>query len=281
MDEIVRIEAEAMMSRYAKKLRSELGALVQGVYLVGSYALEDMRANSDVDFVTVVSRPLGSAERDAVLAVHDDVSDTFSRAMDGLYVVQCELRSHPSRAQALLSYSEGRLRSTVGNPLDWEILRRHGIWVYGAEPDHLQIFDAAVILPPYSQENLHKYWVPWLKRAQSARLDSMSRRALADLVMWAVLGVPRLHATIATGEILSKTGAGLYALETFDSIWFPVVRNSLAYRAQPDEQAQEVLAALSADALAFTQMVIANGQRLPVLQKEMKRNHTALEGDGA
>jgi hypothetical protein len=52
-----------------------------------------------------------------------------------------------------------------------------------------------------------------------------------DLVEWFVLGIPRLHHAIATGQT-SKDGAGHYALEVFGKQrWRPVVAEALAHRA--------------------------------------------------
>jgi hypothetical protein len=51
---------------------------------------------------------------------------------------------------------------------------------------------------------------------------------------WGALGAPRLHCTIATGEVVSKEAAGEYALATFDAEWHPIVNEALAYwREQP------------------------------------------------
>jgi hypothetical protein len=45
-----------------------------------------------------------------------------------------------------------------------------------------------------------------------------------------VLGVPRLHATIATGRIVSKLAAGEYARRTFAPEWHPMIDYALARR---------------------------------------------------
>ena len=55
---------------------------------------------------------------------------------------------------------------------------------------------------------------------------------------WIVLGVSRLHYTLATAKICSKEAAGLYAREAFSERWHRVVDESLrirrADRARPD-----------------------------------------------
>jgi hypothetical protein len=44
-----------------------------------------------------------------------------------------------------------------------------------------------------------------------------------------VLGVSRLHYTLATGEVAGKEAAGEYALETFGPEWRPVIEDALAF----------------------------------------------------
>ena len=49
------------------------------------------------------------------------------------------------------------------------------------------------------------------------------------MVTWGALGAPRLHCTIATGEIVGKAAAGEYALTTFGPRWQPLIAAALAY----------------------------------------------------
>lgn len=50
-----------------------------------------------------------------------------------------------------------------------------------------------------------------------------------------MLGVTRLHYTLATSAITSKHGAGLYALETFSSAWHPIIEEALRIRERRDQ----------------------------------------------
>ena len=47
---------------------------------------------------------------------------------------------------------------------------------------------------------------------------------------WGVLGVSRLHCTLATGGIVSKYAAGRYASETFPTRWHRIVDESRRIR---------------------------------------------------
>jgi hypothetical protein len=47
---------------------------------------------------------------------------------------------------------------------------------------------------------------------------------------WGVLGVSRLHYTLATGEITSKEGAGLHARRTCSARWHRIIDECLRIR---------------------------------------------------
>ena len=50
-----------------------------------------------------------------------------------------------------------------------------------------------------------------------------------------MLAAPRLHCTIATGEVISKDAAGEYALSEFGPQWQPLIREALCYwREEPE-----------------------------------------------
>lgn len=47
---------------------------------------------------------------------------------------------------------------------------------------------------------------------------------------WSVLSVSRLHFTLRTGEVTSKSGAGFYALHAFPERWERIVNECLRIR---------------------------------------------------
>jgi len=62
--------------------------------------------------------------------------------------------------------------------------------------------------------NLESYWRPWAANARAAMARRDPGKLLPDgVVVWAALGPGRLHATITTGEIISKTAAADYTAE--------------------------------------------------------------------
>ena len=62
------------------------------------------------------------------------------------------------------------------------------------------------------------------------RPGSPSWRPPRWAVTGGVLGVSRLHHTVATGEIVSKEATGEPARRTFAPAWYPIVDEALAYR---------------------------------------------------
>jgi hypothetical protein len=76
---------------------------------------------------------------------------------------------------------------------------------------------------------LLSYWWPLAESGMAVghRLDIWFRPRW--LTAWGVLGAPRLHYTIETGEVISKETAAEYALDTFDNEWHPIIKEGLAY----------------------------------------------------
>ena len=79
---------------------------------------------------------------------------------------------------------------------------------------------------------------------------------------WGVLGVSRLHYTLATGEITSKEGAGIYALRTFHRRWRRIVEECLRIRGGGEGRSlYRTPLGRRRDALAYMAMVIEDAQR--------------------
>jgi hypothetical protein len=89
------------------------------------------------------------------------------------------------------------------------------------------------------------------------RLYSLSR----ELTVWGVLGVARPHATIGTGEMISKTAAGRYALDVFPSRWSTIIREAVAGRCGSHRSSYRNIFARRRDSLAFMEYVISDALR--------------------
>ena len=101
------------------------------------------------------------------------------------------------------------------------------------------------VLREWNLANLDSYWADWVTWARGQ--DGTEARVRFEYgLQWLVLGVPRLHCTIATLEVISKTAAGHYAKQVVPSEWHAVLDAAIALRAdrraQLDARARRVVA---------------------------------------
>ena len=105
-----------------------------------------------------------------------------------------------------------------------------GNWPGLATPG-LVVHDDHQALVDFTRANLTSYWQPTFAQLATGVADLPADEVLPDWVLpWCVLGVPRLHALLATGNIISKTTAGRHALATFPE-WAPLITRCLQHRA--------------------------------------------------
>lgn len=153
---------------------------------------------------------------------------------NGSYLSRGALSRSPLEVRALAGHVAGRFsvapaRGFDVNPVTWHVLARHGIAVRGPEPERLEIWGDPAELRAWTRGNLDGYWREWVARAGRrsglGHVRSLPRRSAA----WGVLGVSRLHYSLATGEIVDKEAAGDYALTTFGPEWRAVIEDALAF----------------------------------------------------
>ena len=202
------------------------------------------RGRSDVDFVAVVKGELSRAELARLGAVHAGrwasalVRDVGLRrrwpfVANGIYLRASDLAKSPLEVTPLAGHVSGRFRVAPRkgfdvNPVTWHVLARHGVAVRGLAPEQLRIRTDPAELRAWTLGNLNSYWRRWVERARRPGLNRatmLGRRYTSA----GVLGAPRLHYTIATGEITTKETAGGYALETFAPRWRALIEDALAY----------------------------------------------------
>ena len=233
MDEIAGRVADA----YLQLADEAVPDRIEGLYLVGSVALGDFHPeSSDVDFVAVTATRLDEDELAKLEAVHERLTEAHRPPwFSGVYVTWDELAGDPREIADVPFHNEGRFAATGGfdaNPVQWLTLRTRTVAVRGTgEPTVWTDPDA---VRDWTLDNLRSYWAPWVARQRKLVRGTMM---LADwAVGWGVLGVPRLHYTLATGEVASKAAAGEYALETFADRWKPIVTEALRLRLGEGEQ---------------------------------------------
>lgn len=108
------------------------------------------------------------------------------------------------------------------NPVIWHQLSRGGFPVRGGNIAGWNLDPEAARLQDWTRQNLHDYWEPLARH-----LAGGDRPLRARHVEWRLLGPARMHATLATGEVISKDEAGRRALESFPE-HAPILRIALA-----------------------------------------------------
>jgi hypothetical protein len=223
------VNAQAV-TRYLSEVDSSLPGLVSGLYLTGSSALGDFHASSDVDFVAVVTRELGSADLDGLAQVHARLPER--PYMDGVYLTAAQFNEQPADGRAAPHSLDGQFHrggeTFQLNPITWAELAQDAITVRGPEP--------AVTVDParlreWNANNLREYWQPFVAQCRTIMAEREKNMPLPypESLPWLVTGPPRLHLTITTGEIASKTRSAWYAAALFPE-WAELVEKALAVR---------------------------------------------------
>jgi hypothetical protein len=243
--------AQQDAQRYLRQLDRLLPGAVVGLYVVGSVALGGYRRRrSDLDFVGVLDSGI---ERECVarLRIGHAVSglatglrafaegrSPLTGALNGVFIRESDLarpvtQIRPVASQVGTEFRSGRAGSDL-SPVAWKVLSEKGIPIRGPRPSALDLCPEPERLRSWTAGNLDTYWRPWVERVTRSPVRRFAVRP-RYWTAWGVLGVPRLHCTIATGEVISKEAAGEYALNEFAPRWRPLIEEALGYwREEPE-----------------------------------------------
>lgn len=231
--------------QYVAHLDRLLPGALAGFYLVGSVALGAYRdGRSDVDFVAVLDSEVGSAELRRLRLLHIRSGlhtataalrrghSPLSGTCNGVFVRSADLAAPVTEITPVAShtgykFTTGPVGSDV-SPVAWKVLAERGVPIRGPEPSSLPLHPQPELLRSWNLDNLERYWRPWalaLKRPPRAWNGLRPHWSTA----YGVLGPPRLHRTLATGDVISKVEAGEYALDVFPRGWHPLIGDALAY----------------------------------------------------
>jgi hypothetical protein len=238
------------VERYLAGIDRLLPGRVTGFYVVGSTALGAYRERrSDIDFVAVVEDDLGAAERRRLRAQHASSAaftgmtairrrrSPLTGTCNGYFIRADDLARPVTGIVPVASHSGHTFKVGVGgsdiSPVGWKVLAERGIAVRGPEPAALPLDPQLDLMASWNLANLDGYWRPWAEGVRRAPGPFRLRPRWSTA--WGVLGAPRLHRSIATGDVISKEDAGDYALDVFPARWHALIADALAYwREEPD-----------------------------------------------
>ncbi|MFD0558778.1 hypothetical protein FB566_4734 [Stackebrandtia endophytica] len=228
---------DAVVTEYLHRLDSRLPNVVDSLHLTGSLALEAFQpGHSDIDFTAVVRRPLSTDQITVLTDIHAGLPS--QPMMDGQYATVSLLRRQPGADRQFLRVSDGRFdrvdtdtdTNTVPTILLHE-LQCHAITLRGDDPTAQGIGVDAAELRRWLRDNLTDYWAPLAHQLHSQLADRLDDEPVnPETLVWSMSGPQRLHYTLNTGRILSKTAALRYALDRFDHVDRDLVDRCIAWR---------------------------------------------------
>jgi hypothetical protein len=208
---------------------------VAGVYLIGSAALGDYRpGKSDLDILTLTAQPLSDDELAALESMHRELGSGTQPHLDAAYLTRgCVGRLPEQDAPGHAYVVEGQFHRGVHDQalVAWATLDQHGITLLGPEAKSWN----AAQFRAWNLDNLHSYWranFAGQARAVLQERDPDSELS-ASMAVWVATGPGRLHRTIVTGEIISKTAAADYTAEVFPA-YAPILMRAKASRLGDD-----------------------------------------------
>lgn len=235
MDERAAAEIELATRNLLALVERHMPKLLTSLTLVGSAVDGDYQpGRSDLDFVAVLREPPTDADIDGLTVLHRLYSsDPTLPVLGGIWITEDELRSGPDTPGIGPTSDQGTLlAAAVGNrnPVTWITLRDMGRTILGAL-DRDTIWYDRERLRQWVRGNVDGYWRDrWLADARRPWSGRGLELLRASGVVWGVLGISRLHFTLATGGIASKSGAGAHARGAFDARWHPIIDEAMRLR---------------------------------------------------
>jgi hypothetical protein len=253
-------EVRGAIEGQLRRVDGALPGLVEGLHVVGSIALDDFHpAHSDIDLVAICDAPLSPDACATLTRLHQPSRPN----LDVLYVTRDDLARDPS-GESFPHSLDGAFHADGGfdaNPVVWRTLGTKAIAVRGPGLAASEVWFDPAHLRAWNLANLDGYWTAKIEEWRClSGTEALVRHQYG--LQWLVLGVPRLHFTVATLEVTSKTGAGRYALDIVDERWRPVLEMALALRADQSAPLTAAPDQLWHDGLDLSAWLIGDAQRL-------------------
>jgi hypothetical protein len=207
----------AALGTYLEIVDSVQPDLVEGLYVVGSYALGDWRVGrSDIDIVAVTAEPATDADFGSLRTAHALLTEQDALPnIDGPYLAWTDVTIAPATGLHRPWSLAGDLHHDGDcfeiNPVTWYVLATYGVTVRGPSVDRLGVWLDTDARVRFVVDNLSTYWSAVADGVERACADPEQSFTIA-VFEWCALGALRLHYTAFTGDVTSKTGAGEYGL---------------------------------------------------------------------
>jgi hypothetical protein len=197
-----------------------------GMYLFGSLASGDFNEDrSDIDFVIVTTDQLP----DILISKLQDFSNQiikldnkWTKKLEGSFIPVSDFKNN-SINKTYPSISTGGIfgydNKEITNPIQRQVLREHGITLFGPNPntfidpvDDYELKQATI-------DSLHHWWKP--------QIDNPERLTHRDYQAYAVLTMCRMLYTLKNGVIVSKPTGAKWVKDNLDPKWRELIDRAL------------------------------------------------------
>lgn len=251
------MDVASALGTYLEIVDSIAPGLVEGLYVVGSFALGDWQpGRSDIDIVAITAEPATDDDFALLQTVHALLGERQPRpCIDGPYLAWADLIAAPATGLYRPWTLDGQLHRDGEcfeiNPVTWYTLARYGVTVRGPDVEKLNIWHEVEERVRFVVDNLKAYWKNLAASVVSASEDPPPSFEPA-LFEWCALGALRLHYTAFTGDVTSKRGAGEYGIVVTPDYMHDTLRAALAVRAGGEVEVTKGLMLGAADVISWT-----------------------------
>jgi hypothetical protein len=251
------MDVATALGTYLEIVDSTVPGLVEGLYVVGSYALDDWQpGRSDIDIVAVLAEPATDEDFGGLRTAHALLNEHQPRPyINGPYVAWSDLLSAPATGLHRPWMLDGELHhdgdSFEINPITWYTLATYGVTVRGPAAEKLNIWHEVEDRVRFVIDNLSTYWHQLAESVVEACEQPDSSFDLASFE-WCALGALRLHYTAFTGDVTSKRGAGEYGIVVTPDYLHDVLLAALDARATGEGVVTTTMMLGAADVISWT-----------------------------
>jgi len=267
-------ELDGVLHRHAERLLEALGDQVVGVYLLGSLAIGDFDATSDIDFVVVTAGEMLDSQVAQVQVVHDQTYGQDNRwvkhleysffPLDSLKLASSPFSRHgrvQDKERELWYFDHGGReieRSDHDNSLvtRWT-LREKGVAVVGAEPP--SFLDP--VSPRALRAEIQDSLVGWGNELRKDSEPYRNRFYQAFIVLHFCRMLQDLH----EGRITSKREGAEWAKFNLDPMWTSLIEYCWNDRQDPEiHVSQPEVPEIFQQVLAFVDYAVAQGTKVDI-----------------
>ena len=229
------IIVKTVLDEYITLFHERLPNTLEGFYLQGSIALDAyMEGSSDIDFIAIINRRLSEGEVEILAEIHRVIASTYPKTeMDGVYMMWTDIGKLEATDTDYPYYNEGKLSyGAYFNAITWWILKKRGIGIIGPQPTALNFDIDPQHLVEYVVENMNTYWAGRIAKIEHA-MENMLQFTTEEIdveIEWSILGLLRQYYTLKEHGIISKIGAGEYALLHMPEEWHSVIQEAIGIR---------------------------------------------------